>query len=654
VTLELVTAQNAGSSGTYNLSAGTLTVGTNTSCCFGANMLTNNGTFDISGGTLTVGNLFIGGDTINNGNFIQSGGTVQTVGGSLENNGTFSYSGGTFNDRLINNGTLNLSADFTAADGMEHNTSLSINSIRTVTLNGGGLNNNGYISLYGLLNGSGTLTNNGTLYVGGSTIGGSGGFVNNAQVTVSGIATLKNTGANLNKGNMTLSSGNQFRLVGANLNNAGTLNLNNAIIDGSGALANSAGGLISGHGTINTTFDNSGGLLLVENGTTNAAAGFANTGTVQMAGYSANLTGGTINNNGGAIQGFGQVGNAINNAGTIEPLGGTLSLGGVVNNQAGGLMTAASGTKLQVMQGVATNAGVINLTGGTFDNNNHPLTSSNQISGYGVLRTGGLTNNGTMTITGATTTINGDVINNSYLEVAHNPAIFTGDVVNNGTFKTTLTTVSFAGNYTENGLFFSDPVNIFYNDWTVGENGVVTASAGDNYYVRGNFLNHSLQNTAWDTSTANLLLSGTGTTQTLELAGADLGALFSSYVDNFAWGSMTIYDGVSLSVGDGNAASGAALYVGLLDLQGGLTQLANISSDYNIYYDPTASGNGYLNGQTYALNGNGFLIPAAVPLPPAVWLFGSALLGLVAVGRRKRMGSSDGGEAVSGSKFSLS
>ena len=74
--------------------------------------------------------------------------------------------------------------------------------------------------------------------------------------------------------------------------------------------------------------------------------------------------------------------------------------------------------------------------------------------------------------------------------------------------------------------------------------------------------------------------------------------------------------------------------MGLFDLVGGLSQLSSISSDFNVYYDPTLAGNSYLGGKTYSLNGLGVLAPAAVPIPPAVWLMGSALIGLIGIGRR--------------------
>ena len=44
------------------------------------------------------------------------------------------------------------------------------------------------------------------------------------------------------------------------------------------------------------------------------------------------------------------------------------------------------------------------------------------------------------------------------------------------------------------------------------------------------------------------------------------------------------------------------------------------------------TGRGVINGETHAF------LASPVPLPPAVWLFGSGLLGLVGIARRKKAG----------------
>jgi hypothetical protein len=263
----------------------------------------------------------------------------------------------------------------------------------------------------GILQGDGPLTNNASL-TGYGTIAGSGGFRNNAFFSQDGgNFTLSNTGANENYGTMDLAQGRLFTLGdGATLTNRGTLNLNQAIFSGDGALENASGGVITGPGIISSSFTNAGGVLTVPSGTTSITQPFSNSGLIQLTSFTANLSGGDLTNS-STIQGFGSVGNNVSNTGIIEALGGTLAFTGATVTNDGGLMTASTGNKLLMIQGMAANAGVINLTGGTFDNNNNPLDNTGQISGYGTFRTGGLSNSATMTLSGGTTTVQGDVTN---------------------------------------------------------------------------------------------------------------------------------------------------------------------------------------------------------------------------------------------------
>src|SRR5207302_1445469 len=101
---------------------------------------------------------------------------------------------------------------------------------------------------------------------------------------------------------------------------------------------------------------------------------------------------------------------------------------------------------LLITGGLATNSGTINLTGGTFDNNGHPLTNNGEISGYGTFRTGGLTNapGQVITFTGGLATVNGPVTNSAGATIRANSSagsyINTGgslaarNVVNDGSF----------------------------------------------------------------------------------------------------------------------------------------------------------------------------------------------------------------------------
>jgi hypothetical protein len=310
------------------------------------------------------------------------------------------------------------------------------------------------------------------------------------------------------------------------------------------------------------------------------------------------------------------ISNGIESTGKYDLSAGNLSAGSEnigyfgILNQTGGINT------VQMM----INNGSYNLTGGTLVVN------------------GGLDNSGTMNLVGGTTTVSGNVTNaaGGKIEVAHSPVIFSGNVVNNGQFKSTHTTVTFAGNYTENGAYISDPSVNNFTDLTVGTNGYLVGGRGDEWHITGSFENHSLQNTLWNTSDADLFFDGSGM-KDFYLAGANLGASKLGFSNNFAFGSLHLASGVELTVLDGNVIPGAAMYVDLVSLGEGIGQLSHIHSDFNIYYDPAAAGNEYLLGKTYALDGSGVLAPA-VPEPEiyAMLLFGLSVLGF-AVRRREKI-----------------
>ncbi len=495
-----------GSGGLYNsniaIAAGaTLNYGGTAAQTIGG-VISGSGAFTQSAGllTLTANNTF-------SGSFSQTAGTLQLVSGqfspaTLPILGTFVYSGGTCNSRLINGGTSIFKSSFYAGGGIENDGSLSVPAGLAVGVNSGGMainiDNEATITLAGgtLAGGAapgsgGPILNNGLITgYGGLTSG--VGITNNAQIIQSGgnlaISTAPST--MVNAGVISLVSGYQLRLTSGTLLNSGNINLNSSTIAGSG-LVDNASGVVIGPGTITAPFQNSGELNIPA-GPVNVTQPFTNSGLIVLGGAGANLTGGSIANT-GSIQGAGVVASAVNNAGTgtIESMNGTLTLFGPLANNAGGLFTADAGSKLLVSSGLAANLGTINLTGGVFDNNSFALSNSGQISGYGTLRTGGLTNHAAITLTGATSTVNGPVTNASggSISVSYNPAIFTGAVVNNGFVKTTGTTVTWAGGFTNNATYLSDPAINYFSSLINNVGGLVKGGNGDQFIVTGPLTN---------------------------------------------------------------------------------------------------------------------------------------------------------------------
>ena len=74
------------------------------------------------------------------------------------------------------------------------------------------------------------------------------------------------------------------------------------------------------------------------------------------------------------------------------------------------------------------------------------------------------------------------------------------------------------------------------------------------------------------------------------------------------------------------------------------TTLTNIINDdpnnvLNLYYDKDLAANAYLHGLNYTIPGiGGGQLRAHTPVPPSVLLLGSGLLGLGALGWRRRRG----------------
>lgn len=612
--------------GSFNLTFDSLSIsgqGKLTKNGTGSLALTNNlnpnslqGDLNLNGGTLTASTPLN-----TTGTFTQNAGTIN---GTVANAGTFIYNGGTFNGQLQNNGTATFNANFIAGNGITNSTAITINPGGVIEADGSGVTNDGVITLNGgVLLGSGPIVNNGSI-VGNGSLGGSS-FSNTGVLTLSGGKLVFGPpGANTNSGTINGAAGLTLDIE-SNLTNTGTINLNGGFLSGPGSLTNALGGTAGGFGTISiSTLTNSGGTLLAQGGTLRLNNALSNPGTIQIA-SGATLAGAAVANT-GTVQGAGTISSALTNSGggTVEPVGGTLTLTGPLSNNAGATINAAIGNKLTVASGLATNAGAIDLSGGTFDNNNHALDNTGSITGYGTFRTGGagLTNDGSILFAGGSASISGDVTNASghIIEVRNTPAIFLNNVTNNGTFKTTNTTATFAGTFTNNGTFDSDPATQFFQNLTVGTSGALHGGAGDIFNINGDLISNSGQSAAFDVSGARISLSNG--THNMIWSARDLGGSGAGFDNNFAIGIFELGPGAVLQMLSG------ALYVHEFLLDGGVAEVASISDSGNIYYDAADPANSYLNGQTYALEGGGMLVPISVPEPGVTTLLCLALAGL--------------------------
>jgi len=243
---------------------------------------------------------------------------------------------------------------------------------------------------------------------------GTGGFTNSGRFDQGDYVELANAGSNINTGVWTLNPGAVLQLKSSNLSNHGLISLAGATIgaaDGASKLVNEAGGTISGNGVISAPFSNQGSLI-VDGGKFAVEKSFANGGQILLSSAIANLSGGAIDNT-GRIEGLGQIGNAISNKGFVSAKGGTLTLAAGLSNS--GTLTVGRDATLRLTQGLQPNTGKIQLAGGTFDNNGKALVNqaAGVISGFGEVRSGQLTNNGLVLLSGGVSAVYSEVVANA-------------------------------------------------------------------------------------------------------------------------------------------------------------------------------------------------------------------------------------------------
>ncbi len=241
------------------------------------------------------------------------------------------------------------------------------------------------------------------------------------------------------------------------------------------------------------------------------------------------------------------------------------------------------------------------------------------IRGGGIIAWSVLENEGSITLCDLPTLVRARVKNCGLLEVAYKPAVFKANFINTGTVKTTDTTVRFDGLYQENGVYISDPSTQIFADFIVGDNGYLIGGEGDNFLIRGDFICSSTQNQNW--STEQCLLSfqdgfrdgSPDNDHDFFITGSDLGPISDGYIDNFAWGILTITAGNMLRLIDGNIEAGGALYVSsITGLAISGTIVDNISSPngMNIYYRSELPDNSVLGGNVFDFaDHGGQLIP---------------------------------------------
>jgi len=353
-------------------------------------------------------------------------------------------------------------------------------------------------------------------------------------------------------------------------------------------------------------------------------ADLLNTGYVYSTVVSAITGTGTLTNSyGGTIKMKGNIDVAIINAGVVSAIGGTMTLNGNVANNVTGRMEAGPGATIQLANGLATNQGTINLTGGTFDNNGHTLTNTGEITGNGTLKTGGITNTGTVNLWGSEpTAVYGNVTNHNLMNVTDLSATFFDDVTNNGTV-TNSGSIIVCGAYTQ---LAGQTIN----------NGILTQTSID---IQGGSLsgfgtiygNVAIGSGAWVSpgiSPGTLTINGDFASDGnlfFEIGGLDAGQFDVLHINGNAsfTGGTIAFDFIHAF----HASEGDYWEFLLADNIMGWDTL-------NVSVDGLGTG---LAWEIDAIAGGGRqLLITEVPLPATIWLLGLGLAGLVARSRRIR------------------
>jgi autotransporter-associated beta strand protein len=576
----------------------------------GNGTVTLNGTNNYTGGTTVSGGSLQGttnsvqGNIANNANVELNQGFNGTYAGTMTGNGSLNknglgtvtltgpntYSGGTnVSGGTLQGTTTSLQGNITNNANVEFNQ--STNGTYTGTMSGNGSlvkNGTGNITLSGPNTYSGgTTVNNGTLT--GTTTSIQGNVANDATVqfdqasngtyagSISGSGNLiKNgtgtvilTGPNTYSGGTTISAGtlqgNTTSLQGNILNNStlainqansGTLNGN---ISGIGNLVKSGTGTVTLNGTNNYTGGTtvSGGTL---QGTTNSIQGnIANNANVEFNQANNGTYAGTMTGSGALIK---------NGTGTVTITG--------PNTYSGGT-TVSGGT----LQGTTTS-----LQGNIANNSNVEFNQTTNGTYAGTMSgSGSLVKNGTGNVT-----LSGP---NSYTG---------GTTVNSGTL--TGTTTSIQGNVLNNGIVqFNQATNGTYAGTISGNGAVIKSGAGtvtlngNNLYTGGTAINAGTLQGTTDSLQGNVNNNGV-----LEFNQAGNG----TFNGNISGAGSVLKNGAGTVVLNGTNAHQGGTTVNAGTLQGNTNSLqGNIANNANLRIDQSFDGT--FNG---TISGNGTLIKA--------------------------------------------
>jgi fibronectin-binding autotransporter adhesin len=376
-------------------------------------------------------------------------------------------------------------------------------------------------------------------------------------------------------------------------------------------------GLLSGQGTVETSFTNlvagdvragEGGLLVfagasnqnhglldILSGGVEFENGLANSGAIVLTSVAARLRGGTLTNT-GLVTGTGRV-------------------DATLLNKAGGEVAVYDGNTLRFTNTDNSNSGQINLLGGAARFDNVLVNESSGVifvgTGNGaLLADGGLTNRGELRLSGdnqVTGNINNDT-GGTIIVSGGSTTTFFDDVVHNGAELRVSdgSTAVYFGRFSGAGALTGTGLNQFEGTLSVGNSTALMDIEGD-------------------------LGLGLLSLTTIEIAGLDRGFGYDAFdVGGTAilGGELEVvwYDGFSAGLGDSFDIFATQNLVDEFDLVSLALLDSGLGWDLDYLFDINGTSTDILR----------LSVVAAVPLPAAAWLFGSALLGLMGLSQRNK------------------
>lgn len=429
-----------------------------------------------------------------------------------------------------------------------------------------------------ILDAGALLYNTGTFEVNGSI---SRGFEQGLS-TISNFGDLQNN-AVINAGD--LDNANQ-------LINSGGLDLDGIMSnDINGSITNEAGGSIRVNTELNNygTITNRGGMELTNWQYTqtrfNNGGQFVQDGRLTIdAGVISNTAGGTFNN---TLYGAVTLGGEINNQGTFE------------NEGSIDILNSNSPTGL--------------INGGTFNNKARMWVDSGDITNSGTLN-----NDGDILVIGGELSNSGTLNNNGFLTGVEVVTNWDGVILNNGLLEARAINMN-GGLLTGNGdVVTVDGLNVNYGTIAPGDGGIGNMNIDGNMYFNGT-LEIEFDWVTYDTLNVygDVLLTGGST-------------LDISFLDQYP----SVVEGDYFDLIFANSFNGE---FGFLNYDTALLNGLALTTDFIQVGDNQNVLRLYVISELTAVTQTAALASvSAVPLPSAVWLMMSGVLGLITVARRKR------------------